>query len=227
MNFVDELQVQDLDVDFKPRTVTEKLALIWKTVCFVAFTAFLLWVWQSSMVRLTKNFDEVDPGKFYRSAQLSPAELKEIVQKYGIKTVISLRGAPESSYWVKPQVKALEELNTKFYSFWWTSDYFPDAEEFKSYLKLLKTTEYPILVHCRSGSDRTGEATAMYAIDFMHTPKEEAIDKHLNWHYWHFEFLHPAKKALVRNYPGIDAAIESYDECAPENRQWTKPGHCH
>ncbi len=227
MNFVDELQVQDLDIDFKPRTVVEKFRLIWKTVSFIAFTAFLLWLWQSSMVRLTQNFAEVDPGRFYRSAQLSPGELKEIVQKYGIKTVISLRGAPESSYWVKPQIKKLEELNTKFYSFWWTSDYFPDAEEFKSYLKLLKTAEYPILIHCRSGADRTGEATAMYSIDFMHTPKAEAIEKHLNWKYWHFEFLHPAKKAMVRNYPGIDVAIQTYDECSPENKQWTSPGHCH
>lgn len=226
VNFVDEIQVQDLDVDFKPRTLGEKLRLIWKTIVFVGLTALLLWLWQSSMVRLTKNFYEIDPGKFYRSAQLSPGELKEAIHKYGIKTVISLRGAPENSYWVKPQVKALEEENVKFYSFGWTSDYFPDTEEFKNYLKTLKTADYPILVHCRTGADRTGEATAMYAIDFMHMPKDEAIEKYLNWHYWHFEMFHPAKKEFVRKYPGIDQALQSYDACSPENKQWAHPGRC-
>ena len=149
----------------KFRPITK--AIVIKTVSFIVFTAFLLWVWQSSIVRLSKNFYEVDPGKFYRSAQLSPTELDEVVKKYGIKTVISLRGAPENSYWVPKQKEVLEKNHVAFHWVGWTTDFFPDNDDLKNYLNVLKTAEYPVLVHCRTGADRTGEATAMYAIDFM------------------------------------------------------------
>src|SRR5690242_684397 len=80
--------------EFRPKTTRERLRIIIKAAVAIGLTAFVLWAWQSSIVRLSKNFYEVDPGKFYRSAQLSPTELKDVVDKYGIKTVISLRGAP-------------------------------------------------------------------------------------------------------------------------------------
>jgi protein tyrosine phosphatase (PTP) superfamily phosphohydrolase (DUF442 family) len=206
------------------RPLTAKI--IWKTVAFISFTAFLLWIWQSSIVRLSKNFHEVDPGKFYRSAQLTPAELEEAIEKYGIKTVISLRGAPENSYWVPKQKEILAKHNVKFQWFGWTTDFFPSTEDFKGYLQTLKTAEYPVLVHCRTGADRTGEATALYAIDFMHQSKEEAIAEHLNFHYWHVPTFHPAKTEFVRRYPGMETALASYDLCAPENSQWVQAGHC-
>ncbi len=197
-----------------------------KTILGVGFTALVLWVWQSSIVRLTKNFYEVDPGKFYRSAQLSPIELDEVIKKYGIKTVISLRGAPENSYWVPGEKKTLEANGVAFYNFSWTIDYFPDASEFISYLKVLKLAQFPVLVHCRTGADRTGEATALYAVDFMKLPKEEAIEKFLNFKYWHVQKFHPAKAEFVRRYPGIEQALASYNHCAPENIQFAEPGHC-
>ncbi len=212
------------DSNAKLRPITP--AILFKIVSFVLFTAFLLWVWQTSIVRLTKNFHEVDPGKFYRSAQLDPAELSEVVEKYGIKTVISLRGAPENSYWVPKQKEVLAKHGVAFHWVGWTTDFFPDNDDLKEYLKVLKTAEYPVLVHCRTGADRTGEATAMYAIDFMGQSKDEAIAKHLTSTYWHFPIFHPAKTEFVKRYQGIDAMLANYDLCAPENAAWVEPGHC-
>ncbi len=202
------------------------MKIVIKTISFILFTAFLLWVWQSSIVRLSKNFHEVDPGKFYRSAQLSPTELDEVVKKYGIKTVISLRGAPENSYWVPKQKEILAKDGVKFFWFGWTTDFFPDNDDLKGYLMTLKTAEYPILVHCRTGADRTGEAVAMYAIDFMHQSKEEAIDKHMNFNYWHVPMFHPAKTEFIKRYKGINETLATYELCTPENKNWVEPGHC-
>jgi protein tyrosine/serine phosphatase len=201
-------------------------SIVIKAILGVAFTALFLWLWQTSIVRLTKNFYEVDPGKFYRSAQLSPTELEEVIKKYGIKTVISLRGAPENSYWVPGQKKVLEANGVQFHSFSWTTDFFPDTEQFKGYLNLLKTGEFPVLVHCRTGADRTGEATALYAIDYMKMPKEEAIEKYLSFKYWHVQKFHPAKAEFVKRYSGMDEALSNYNHCAPENIAFAEPGHC-
>src|SRR6185369_11290845 len=95
--------------------------------------------------------------------------------KYGIKTVISLRGAPKNSYWYPQEVKVLEEEQVKFLHFGWTSDYFPHNDDLQGYIKALQQEQYPILVHCKTGADRTGEASAIYAMEYMHQPKEQAI----------------------------------------------------
>lgn len=212
------------DSDAKLRPITAKIVI--KTVVFVFLTAVLLIIWQSSIVRLSKNFHEVDPGRFYRSAQLTPAELEEVIEKYKIKTVISLRGAADGSYWVAEQRQVLDRLKVPFYSFSWSLDYFPKASELRGYLQALKTAEFPVLVHCRAGADRTGEATALYAIDFLKMPKEEAIKKYLSFKYWHIKAFHPTMTEFIRLYPGLEQAIASYDECAPENKKFSRPGDC-
>lgn len=196
------------------------------TISILLFIGFLLFAWRASVVRLTKNFYEVDPGKFYRSAQLYPDELEEVVKKYGIKTVISLRGAPQNSYWVPGQIETLKKLNVDFVPISWTSHYFPHKEDLQAFIKTLKDSPRPILVHCRSGADRTGEASAIYEIEFMGKPKEKAIEDQLSFKYWHLESSHPAKKALVRAYEGMDWALNKYDHCAPEYVKWAEEGHC-
>lgn len=214
------------ETEAKLRPLTLKIVL--KALLFVSFTAFILWVWQTSIVRISQNFEEVDSGRFYRSAQLTPRELEEKIKKHGIKTVISLRGAPEKSYWVDPQRKVLDQLNVQFVPIRWSVDYYPEAGELRAFLQTLKSAEYPILVHCRTGADRTGEATAIYAIDFMKMPKEEAIQKYLSFKNLHVELFHPAKKEFIRNYPGIEQAILSYDPCtyAKDSSDFAPPGQC-
>lgn len=184
------------------------------------------YLWYTSVVRISKNFVEVDPGKFYRSAQLSPTELQEVIDKYKIKTVISLRGAPQNSYWVPDEIRVLAENKVKFLPLSWTSHFFPENEELRKYIIALKETERPILIHCRTGADRTGEAAAIYAMEFMAVPKELAIKQQLSpWNY-HFESLHPAKVEFIKRYQGMDWALKQYDRCAPENLDFAEPGHC-
>jgi protein tyrosine/serine phosphatase len=190
------------------------------------FLAFAGYIYRTSVFRISKNFVEVDPGKFYRSAQLAPDELAEVIDKYGIKTVISLRGAPENSYWVPDQIRILKEKNVQFLPLSWTSHFFPEDEEFRKYILALKTAERPILVHCRTGADRTGEASAIYAMEFMGVPKAQAIAEQLSFKNYHVRFLHPAKAHLVEIYQGMDWALSSYHRCSPENKAWAEPGHC-
>ncbi len=179
-----------------------------------------------STFRVTKNFHVVDPGKFYRSAQLSGPELERLVDELGIKTVISLRGKPDNLSWMKQQEEVLKRKQVRFQWFWWTSNYLPDRLEFIAYLDAVRSAEYPILIHCRSGADRTGEAAAIYAIDQMGVPKQRAIDEQLSWNFWHIDWLRPAKKELVKMYQGYQWARSEYDPCKPELRKFSEPGHC-
>jgi len=196
------------------------------TLGIIIFLCFAAYIYRTSVFRISKNFVEVDPGKFYRSAQLDPDELDEAVKKYGIKTVISLRGAPQNSYWVPDEIRVLKENKVEFLPLSWTSDYFPEDEEFRKYIRALQTAERPILVHCKTGADRTGEATAIYTMEFMGVPKARAIEEQLSFRNYHVQALHPAKRALVEAYQGMDWALNIYRRCDPQNIQWAEPGHC-
>jgi protein tyrosine phosphatase (PTP) superfamily phosphohydrolase (DUF442 family) len=195
-------------------------------VSVLLFLSLVGFVWRASVFRISKNFSEVDPGKFYRSAQLTPEELQEVIDQYGIKTVISLRGAPKNSYWVPGQVEVLAKNNVRFLDFGWTSDYFPSNEDFRGFMTALRDAPRPILVHCRTGADRTGEASAIYAIEFMKVPVVEAIKSQLNFGHWHVPTFHPAKIEFVKRYQGLDWALTQYNMCDPQNSKWVEPGHC-
>lgn len=209
-------------------TTTTSKKSRWKKVLVgfcVFFLLFVCYAYYTSVYRISKNFYEVDPGKFYRSAQLSPDELKEVIAQYGIKTIISLRGAPTGFSWMKEEVEIAQKNNINFVDLGFTIHYFPTNNHMKRFAETLKTAERPILVHCRTGSDRTGEASAIYAVEFMGKSKEQAIDEQLSFKYWHVRSFHPAKAELVRQWQGIDWAISTYDLCSLFP-QWAEAVDC-
>lgn len=191
----------------------------------IVFGVFVVYAYYTSVYRISQNFYEVDPGKFYRSAQLAPDELKEVIAKYGIKTIISLRGAPTGFSWMREEVEIAKSNNINFVDLGFTIHYFPTNRHLKRLAETLKTAERPILVHCRTGSDRTGEVSAIYEVEFMGKSKEQAIEDQLRFKYWHVRAFHPAKAELVRQWQGLDWAIEKYDLCS-QFPEWAEKVDC-
>lgn len=178
----------------------------------------------TSTFRISQNLYEVDRDKLYRSAQLTKSELEEAVRQYGIKTVISVRGYPQPVFNDEPEAETLERENVALYKFDLTTDYFPSKENLVGIVQLLKSAQRPILVHCRTGADRTGMISAIYQIEEMHKSKEEALNQ-LTFKYWHVRSFHPAMSEFVRAYQGEDWAIKKYDPCDfPKFLE--KPGIC-
>lgn len=198
-----------------------------KILGLVGFLIFASYVYYTSVVRYTKNFDIVEDGKFYRSAQLFPGELEDVIKKYGIKQVISLRGLPKNSYWTPGEIAVTEKMGVKLTALGWTTDYFPKTEDLRSFAKALRDGPYPILVHCRQGSDRTGLASALYAWEYMGLEKEEAINEQLSFRYYHVQSIHPAMAEFARVYQGTEWALNEYDLCNdPIMRKWAEHNAC-
>lgn len=172
--------------------------------CGVAYTSYL---------RITKNFYEVDPGKFYRSAQLTKSELDDVISKYGIKTVISLRGSPPSFFGEEAEAETLSKHGVSFYPFALEMDYFPEKENLVKILDLYRDAPKPILLHCRSGADRTGMASALYVLEEMGRSKEEALQQ-LSFKYWHVRSFHPAMAEFVKIFESRSWAESSYSSCS-------------
>lgn len=179
----------------------------------------------TSIFRISKNFYEIDPGKYYRSAQLTKFELEDAIKRYGIKTVISVRGYPQPILNDEPEAETLERLGVGFQKYDLTTDYFPSKADIVSIIKALKNAPRPILVHCRTGADRTGMISAIYQIEEMKRPKQEALDQ-LSFKYWHVQQFHPAMSAFVEAYQGYDWADQKYDPCEfPQFLENTKDCH--
>lgn len=172
-------------------------------ILFIGFWAY------TSLFRISKNFYEIDPGKFYRSGQLMPWEMRDVVKKYKIKTIINLRGENGELPWEKPLAT---KLGINYYTVGMSSKEVPHRQALVYYLGLLEYSPRPILVHCRTGADRTGEATAIYAIEFMNQNPEKAL-QYLTPTYWHIDFLNPGKRFFIKNWKNSMWAWTLYDPC--------------
>jgi hypothetical protein len=92
----------------------------------------------------------------------------------------------------------------------------PRRQDLIALLDAYRFAPRPILIHCRAGADRTGEASAIYLQEYMQRSREEALEA-LTFDYWHVELFKPAKRYFIREvYRGEEWAREVYDPCAPD-----------
>lgn len=107
------------------------------------------------------NFHTVLPGRVYRSSQQSPRDLERWARSHGIKTVINLRGFCPLAPWYPEQCRALHRLNVCLEDVGFSARRMPAACELRRLVEVLDHAEFPVLIHCQRGSDRTGFACAL------------------------------------------------------------------
>ncbi|WP_336801163.1 dual specificity protein phosphatase family protein [Kaistia sp. MMO-174] len=137
-----------------------------------------------SFLLITGNFHSVIAGELYRSAQPTPTALASYVQNFGIKTVINLRGANESAPWYRAEIDESRKLGVAHEDFRMSSRTELTQAEAEALIRLFKTAEKPILVHCTDGSDRTGLASALY-VAAVAKLGEEAAEDQISFRYGH------------------------------------------
>lgn len=150
-------------------------------ICIVAW----LLLWPIVYTLFGPNWHPVIPGKVYRSAQLPPAVLPDYVRSYGIRTIVNLRGAFTDSRWYGPQRRVVDELGITQVDLHLSVFHAPPPEKIRRFIEILETAEYPILIHCRRGADRTGIASTIVLL------LQDGISYHdataqLSLHYGHF-----------------------------------------
>jgi protein tyrosine/serine phosphatase len=107
------------------------------------------------------RFETVVEGKVYRSYQPSPQELRDWVARYGIRTVINLRGQSPD---LPQEQAATREAKVSLHTFRFSASRQPGQEDLVRLIGVLETAERPILIHCRQGVDRTGTVAALAAM---------------------------------------------------------------
>lgn len=116
------------------------------------------------------------PGDLYRSNQPSPARLKKLVRRYGLKTVVNLRGGDSSNPTWQLEREACENLDLKMVDLRLFSRSFPYVEDVRKLKHVVESLELPALVHCKSGADRAG----LFCVFYQHYRLGQPIQISLN-----------------------------------------------
>ena len=127
------------------------------------------------------NLHQIAPG-VWRSNQPSAKQLARYAAD-GIRTVINLRGAAEQSFWLF-EAEACAAHGMVLHDLNMSARQAPGKSRLLALHHLLTTAERPMLIHCKSGADRTGLAAALYLIWIEGRPVAEA-QAQLSWRYVH------------------------------------------
>jgi protein tyrosine phosphatase (PTP) superfamily phosphohydrolase (DUF442 family) len=118
----------------------------------------------------------------YRSAQPAPHQIRSMA-RLGIRTIVNLRGERLcGSYWLEQA--ACQRHGIKLVNYQVRSRAAPSLEELRGARDLFDRIEYPMLMHCKSGSDRAGLMSVLYRHLKEGVPMEEAV-KQLSLRYGH------------------------------------------
>ncbi len=120
------------------------------------------WTWDR-VTRFPKRFAVVEADKVFRSGEVSPAQLENVVRERGVRTVLSLLDptVPESV----AERAAAERLGVR----WLNVPLGGDGASNPAQRELIRSivldaSLQPLLVHCAAGANRTGLACGMYRL---------------------------------------------------------------
>lgn len=110
------------------------------------------------------NFHAVEPRLVYRSAQPSADELRQLVAAHGIKTVLNLRGDNTGKPWYDEEVSTVREIGIQHLNLRMSAYQVLSVQQMDEIVRLIQQAPKPLLIHCESGSDRTGLVAALYLL---------------------------------------------------------------
>ena len=124
------------------------------------------------------EFSEVVPGVLYRCGRMNPEIVEDGVRKYGVKTIVDLRGdesapdgAESESDWARRNGLSYFNLRVNTSS---------GDEMVADFLAIATAPECrPVLVHCHHGRSRTNLCVAMYRMTQQGWSVEKAFDEML------------------------------------------------
>lgn len=164
------------------------------------------------------NLHRVD-DRLYRSAQPTPWQLKRLIRKLNIQTVINLRGDRSDSPVHILEREVCEEAGVRYIPVELYSRSLPERFRLEELKRAFDNMEGVTLMHCKAGADRSSFAAALYL------------------HWYHDMSLAMAKDKEMRLFPYgyirqsgagiIDYYLEQYLEALKNNKnemdllEWT------
>jgi len=201
-----------MDSIFKGDVNTAKgRALAWVDSLFVDHAVFRLCM---------ANFGVVIPGRLYRSSHPTPMLLRRLTRRYGLTTVVNLRGATGTGSYHLSRDTA-QKLGLAYTDLSLESRGAPHRDRILRLRDIYRAAPGPVLLHCKSGADRAGLAAGLCLL-FDGASAADAL-RQLSWRFGHIKqartgildafFLRYQREGEGRK-PFFDWLDQDYDEAA-------------
>jgi protein tyrosine/serine phosphatase len=168
-------------------------ALILLLLLAIAITSAVFYIHRND------NFHVVDPGRFYRSAELKPSQIDKAIQQYGIKSILNLEGDKTGRPWYDAEKAIAADHGIVHYDYHLSAGKRLTPGQVDDVLAIVREAPKPILVHCKDGSDRTGLVAALYLAEILHRDPDAAYDQ-LSLRYGHFKYLGSSTAAMDETF---------------------------
>ena len=183
----------------------------WVDALFVDHAVFRL-IWS--------NLAVVVPGRVYRCNHPTPGRLARLTRRYGLKTLINLRGRAGNGSDALSRTAAAE-LGLDFHDMSFESRGAPHRDRILRLHAIHQSMQAPALLHCKSGADRAGLASGLIVM-FEGGTAAQAL-RQLSLRFGHIRqartgildafFLLYQREAEGRK-PFLDWVRDDYDEAA-------------
>lgn len=183
-------------------------AVAWADALFIDHAVFRL-VWS--------NAAPVAPGLLYRCNHPTPGRLAALTRRWGLRTVITLRG-PTGNGSDALAREAAERLGLTVIDMAMDSRGAPQPERILRLAEIYRSMAAPALIHCKSGADRAGLAAGLFVL--LQGGTAAAALRQLSWRFGHVRasrtgildtfFLAYAREAEGR-VPFLEWVRDGYD----------------
>ncbi|CUW46081.1 tyrosine-protein phosphatase [Novacetimonas hansenii] len=137
-----------------------------------------------AVLRMTwTNFRTVIPGRVYRCNHPTPWRLAMATRRLHLKTLVNLRGHRQCGSDALSR-EAAHRLGLKHIDMAFESRNAPHRDRIERFEKIYRTLTFPMLMHCKSGADRTGLAAGLVLL-FEGGTADDAL-RQLSWKNGHF-----------------------------------------
>jgi len=128
-----------------------------------------------------RNWGVVESGRLYRSNHPLPWQLRQAAERYGLRTVINLRGHRAMCGSDQLGRATAAELGLVHIDAPFESRGAPHKDRILRLAEIYRTMAEPALIHCKSGADRTGLAAGIWLLLQGHSPEAALGQLSLRW----------------------------------------------
>ncbi len=128
-----------------------------------------IWLWKGVLEHhlILKRFGIVEPGKIYRTGQLSAPLIKHFLEKRNIRVIVDLTSDDANDPDQQAEKRAAAELGIEVVKLPLKGNGTGDVNNYAravAAISLADKNGRPVLVHCAAGTQRTGGVIAVYRL---------------------------------------------------------------
>ena len=157
-----------------PRPRPRRLAL-WIVLALLA-VALAVAVKEGRHYVVAKRFFAVEPGELYRSGYIEPAPLRGVIAEHKIKTIVCLLNNEPDNPDQQKEETVVRQTGVRLIRIGMPGTGLADFDALdRAADAIADRANWPLLVHCAGGENRTGAAYAAYRMKHCGWTFEQAI----------------------------------------------------